>query len=114
MSEYVGSSTSNDPEVKGLPELAEVVETVRNHMPELRELYRVRSLGMFGSYPRRECEEGSDLDILMDFDEPPSLFKFLELENYLSDLLDIKVDLAMKEALKPAIGRQILQEVTYK
>jgi hypothetical protein len=68
---------------------------------------------MFGSYPRREYKEGRDLDILVDFDEPPSLFKFLELENYLSDLLDIKVDLVMKDALKPAIGRHILQEVTY-
>lgn len=113
MSEYIRSSRSNDPEVKGLPELAQLVEIVRQHMPRLRELYRVKSLGMFGSYPRREYEEGSDLDILVDFDEPPSLFKFLELENYLSDLLDIEVDLVMKDALKPAIGRHILQEVIY-
>lgn len=47
----------------------------------------------------------------MDFSKTPSLFEFIELEDYLSDLLGIKVDLVMKGTLKPLIGRRILDEV---
>ncbi|MBU1159895.1 nucleotidyltransferase domain-containing protein, partial [Patescibacteria group bacterium] len=55
----------------------------------------------------------SDLDILVEFDESASfgLFKFIEMENYLSDQLGIKVDLVMKDSLKPRIGEVILKEV---
>jgi predicted nucleotidyltransferase len=49
--------------------------------------------------------------VLVDFDKEPSLFQFIELENQLSALLGIKVDLVMKDTLKPMIGRQILSEV---
>jgi len=41
------------------------------------------------------------------------LLKFIELENYLSDLLKVKVDLVMKSALKPRIGKHILEEVVF-
>jgi hypothetical protein len=50
------------------------------------------------------------LDVLVEFDRVPSLFEFIRLERYLSELLKIKVDLVMKSALKPAIGRHILEE----
>ena len=43
--------------------------------------------------------------------EPPSLLKFIALENYLTDLLGVKVDLVMQDALKPHIGQHILREV---
>ena len=51
------------------------------------------------------------MDILVTFSETPSLFKFIELENFLSDNLGIKVDLVMRDALKPAIKKRILSEV---
>jgi predicted nucleotidyltransferase len=89
------------------------IEILRRHMPELRERYRVRSLGVFGSYLRNEGDKGSDLDMLVDFENPPSLLTFIALENFLSDLLQIQVDLVMKDALKPAIGQHILKEVVY-
>ncbi len=41
------------------------------------------------------------------------LIKFIELEDYMSELLDIKVDLVMKSVLKPEIGKQILKETVY-
>ncbi len=47
----------------------------------------------------------------MEFDEPVGLFEFMKLENYLSDLLEVKVDLVSKKAFKPHIGEHILQEV---
>ena len=80
-------------------------------MPELSKQYRVHSLGVFGSYVRQENQPDSDLDLLVTFHEPPSLFKFIELENNLTEALGIKVDLVMKTTLKPKIGRRILNEV---
>lgn len=84
---------------------------LRQHLPELEERFHVRSLGVFGSYVRHEESPESDLDLLVTFEEPPGLMGFLELEHHLSDLLGIKVDLVMKDALKPRIGERILSEV---
>lgn len=68
-------------------------------------------MGIFGSYVRGEQDSESDLDILVEFDEAPGLFEYIRLEDYLSEILGIKVDLVMKSALKPAIGKRILEEV---
>jgi predicted nucleotidyltransferase len=79
--------------------------------PELKEKYHVSYLGVFGSYIRGEQKPESDLDVLVEFSRTPTLFKFVNLENYLSEALGIKVDLVMKDALKPNIGKRILNEV---
>ncbi len=91
-------------------DLAQLVELLRQQLPLLSERYRVESLGVFGSYVRREQRPDSDLDVLVTFHETPSLLKFIELENYLSDALGVKIDLVMKDALKPHIGQHILNE----
>ncbi|MGD0089068.1 MAG: nucleotidyltransferase family protein [Planctomycetota bacterium] len=69
------------------------------------------SLGVFSSYVRHEQQAGSDLDILVSFHETPGLFRFIELENYLSDLLGVRVDLVMADSLKPRIKPRVLAEV---
>lgn len=79
----------------------------------LQEHYRVREVGVFGSYVRQEQTEASDVDVLVEFSEAPSLLKFINLENYLSDNLGVKVDLVHKSGLKPRIGERILEEVVY-
>jgi len=63
-----------------------------------------------GSYLHSEQRKHGDLDLLVEFDRVPSFFEFLRLERYLSELLNVTVDLVMKSALKPAIGRHILEE----
>lgn len=94
------------------PSLEEILTTLRAHLPELRARYGVRSLGVFGSYVRGDERPESDLDVLVEFDERGlTLLQFVELENYLSDLLGLKVDLVEKRALKPFIGRRVLEEV---
>lgn len=92
-------------------ELDRYLETLRQNLPSLSERFRIRSLGVFGSHVRQEQHAGSDLDVLVTFDDPPGLLAFLALENYLSDLLGVKVDLVMEDALKPRIGTRILSEV---
>jgi predicted nucleotidyltransferase len=90
--------------------LEELLEVLRHQLPILAERYSVETLEVFGSYVRAEQDMDSDLDILVTFKEVPSLLTFIAIENYLSDLLEIKVDLVMKDSLKPKIGQQILRE----
>jgi uncharacterized protein len=95
----------------GQQNIAQIRDTLRQQLPLLTEHYRVASLGLFGSYVRGEARPDSDLDILVRFHQTPGLLRFIELENYLSDLLGVRVDLVMVEALKPHIGQRILAEV---
>jgi predicted nucleotidyltransferase len=91
------------------------VETIKRtlfeHKADLREKFKVKNIGVFGSYVRGEQKGSSDVDVLIEFDDPIGLFEFMKLENYLSDLLGVKVDLVSKKALKPHIGERILEEV---
>jgi len=86
-------------------------EILKEHLSVLTYRYHVQSLGLFGSYIRQEQHSDSDLDVLVTFSETPSLLKFIALENYLSDLMDVKVDLVMQDALRPHISRRVLREV---
>jgi len=90
-----------------------IKEKLKKLEPLLRERYKVKRIGIFGSYLRGEEKKRSDLDILVEFIEEPGFFDFLELENYLSKILEVKVDLVMKNTLKPLIGKHILKEVIY-
>ena len=91
--------------------LAEIAAALQSRLPELRQTYGVSALGIFGSYAAGQAGPGSDLDLLVEFDRPPTLFQFVRLERQLSQTLGVKVDLAMKSALKPEIGQRILRQV---
>jgi uncharacterized protein len=89
----------------------EILHLLRRHDVEIRTRYAVRGLGLFGSFARGEATAGSDLDLLVEFERPPTLFEFVRLQRHLSELLGLPVDLVMKSALKPAIGQAILSEL---
>ncbi|RSD34438.1 hypothetical protein C7960_1158 [Methanohalophilus euhalobius] len=93
------------------PDLEIYRKKLRKMLPQLEDRYNVKYIGLFGSYVRGEQTTESDLDILVEFSKTPTLFQFINLENYLSDTLGIKVDLVMKDSLKPNIGKHILNEV---
>ena len=69
--------------------LNEIMEILKDHEKFLRERYGVKEIGIFGSYLRGEARKESDLDVLVEFkpEVKISLLEFVELENYLSDLL---------------------------
>jgi len=90
--------------------LGKILVILRQQLPMLAERYSVEKLEVFGSYVRSEQKQDSDLDILVTFREAPSLLTFIAIENHLSDLLGVKVDLVMKDSLKPKIGQRILRE----
>ncbi|MCK9299050.1 MAG: nucleotidyltransferase family protein [Methanoculleus sp.] len=94
-------------------ECARIIGILRRKKAYLEETYHVGSIGIFGSCRRGEEREESDVDILVEFSEVPGIFGFLRLERYLSEILGRPVDLVEKSALKPRIGRRILNEVIY-
>jgi len=93
-----------------MKKLDEVKAILARHKAELREKYKVKAMSIFGSVVRNEASEESDIDILVEFEAPIGFFKFLELEEHLEKLLGMKVDLVSKKALKPRIGKRIIEE----
>ena len=79
----------------------------------MNKKYFVSNLGLFGSYVRGDQSENSDIDALVEFSKPIGLFHFLRLQEYLEEILEEKVDLVSKNALKKRIAEHILKEVIY-
>ena len=90
-----------------------IQEILKDHKKDLAEKYKVKAIGLFGSYVRAEQGKRSDVDILVEFQEVPDLFKFIELEIYLERILKKKVDLVEKNGLRPRLKDIILNEVVY-
>lgn len=84
--------------------LEEIKQWLVEHQSVLQERYQVSELGIFRSSIRQEQTEASDVDVLIEFSKTPSLLKFVNLENHLSDNLRVKVDLVHKAGLKPHIA----------
>ena len=71
----------------------------------------VSSLALFGSRVRGEFGPGSDVDLLVEFSQPVSLFDFFRLQHWLEEALEVeKVDLVEREALHPALRERIIAE----
>lgn len=86
---------------------------IRQSKPFLQSKFKAKKIGLFGSYINGGQNENSDVDVLVEFSEPVGFFTFLGLEEYLEKLLGREVDLVTKKALKPGIGKFILQETSY-
>ena len=90
--------------------LEEINKILSQHKASIASKYKIKEISVFGSYVRDEQKQDSDIDILVEFNSPIGFFEFLELEEYLHQILGVKVDLVSKKALKPRIGAQILKE----
>lgn len=93
--------------------LERIIGILKKHKQELKKRYGIKEISIFGSFVRGENKEKSDLDILVEFEEDTDIdiLKFVNMENYLSDIIGVNVDLVERSGLKPRIGRQILKEV---
>lgn len=91
----------------------DILKVLKKELPSLKEKFKVKSIGLFGSYARGEQTKTSDIDMLVEFDAPVGFFKFIELEDYLSEKLGVKVDLVTPDALKPLIKPHIIEEAVY-
>jgi hypothetical protein len=94
-----------------MKQLDDILPRLRALQPDLRRRYPIRGMGVFGSYVRGEQREGSDLDLLLDYDDGMTLLDLAGLQEELSKALGVKVDLANRRTLKKHIGERILSEV---
>lgn len=90
-----------------------IKEIINQNKKLLEQSYKVRNIGIFGSYAKGQVHKNSDVDIIVDFYEIPDMFEFIRLECFLKRLLGRKVDLVTRKALKPLIKKDILKEIVY-
>jgi len=89
-----------------------IKETLKRFKPVLKEKFKVKEIGIFGSYVRGEGSKESDVDILVEFSAPIG-WEFIDLQEFLEEILGRKVDLVTVRALKPQLRDKILKEVVF-
>ncbi len=92
--------------------LEDIKNTLTKHKEKLKQNYKVKKIGIFGSYARGEQKETSDVDVLVEFEEPVG-FAFIHLADSLEELLGVKVDLTTKDAIKPNRWKYIKDDLVY-
>ena len=91
----------------------EMKNIIKENKKLLEDRYKVKEIGVFGSFVSGEQKRGSDVDILVDFYEVPDLFELINLERYLQRILKKKVDLVRKPVVRKELKEKILSEVVY-
>jgi len=91
----------------------QIIDQVKTIKPILFTQYHITRIGIFGSVIKGDWTDESDIDILVEFSDPPGLFRFIEIENFLSDTLNAPVDLVEINGIKPRLKNRILSEVAY-
>nr|WP_319537826.1 nucleotidyltransferase family protein [uncultured Methanospirillum sp.] len=90
-----------------------IQSTLQSRRPRLSEQYNITRIGVFGSVIKGTQTDERDGDLLVEFSDPPGLFRFIEIEAFLSDALQARVDLVDAEGIKPRLKIRILSEVIY-
>ncbi len=93
--------------------MREIKAILAKHKEELKSRFKVSEIGIFGSYVRETQSKRSDVDILVEFKESISLLDLVKLENFLTSLLEVKVDLVPKEDIRMELKERILKEAIY-
>ena len=90
----------------------EIEQILKKNKKYLKKKFKVEEIGIFGSYARNEQLKDSDVDILVKFSDNIG-WEFIDLKDYLKEILDLEVDLVTIKALKPQLRDNILKEVVY-
>jgi uncharacterized protein len=91
----------------------ELIDAIKLHRTELFDNYPIERIGLFGSWMKNTQNKDSDVDALIELSEPITLFQFIDIQEYLEDLVGYKVDLVTLNALRPEIKKDIISEVVY-
>jgi len=95
-------------------DIIQIRQKLATNNASLKERFHVRELGVFGSFIKGRQTKGSDVDILVTFDKGhKDFFNYMRFKICLEELTGMKVDLVMKDALKPRFRERILNEVEY-
>lgn len=89
----------------------EIRKRLQTLKSDLERDYSVSSIAIFGSVARNEHSEESDLDLLVSFDDPVSLFDVVRLERELESRLGVDVDVVTEGSLKPRIGKRVAEDL---
>lgn len=89
---------------------SEIFETLIKVLPKLRNDFNVKQIGLFGSYVQNQANENSDIDLVIEFDEPIGM-KFIQLCDYLENLFNKKVDVLTLEGLKSIRVKSVLNNI---
>ena len=95
-----------------MTELKEIEEVLKANKTYLRQKFKVKKIGIFGSFSRKQQTKKSDVDILVEFFEPLG-WEFFDLKEYLEQILGKKVDLVTKAGLRIQMKDEILNQVIY-
>ena len=95
--------------MKGLESIKEIIKTLK---PDLERKYHIHSIGLFGSVVRNDFSNASDIDIIVDFDQPIGI-DFIELADFLEIALNRPVDLVSRKGIKPKYFAEIEPEIVY-
>jgi predicted nucleotidyltransferase len=89
-----------------------ITNILKANKSDLAARYHLKSIGIFGSFTRDEFNEDSDIDILIDYDQPLGI-EFIDLAEELENILDRKVDLVSKNGVKPKYFEEIKKDLIY-
>ena len=90
-----------------------ILKTLKNLKDDLNKVYKVKTIGLFGSYVNNKQKNASDIDFLVEFEDDADLFHLVSLSRYLEDIFNVRVDVVSKSSLKEDLKQSILQEVIY-
>ena len=90
---------------------AAVLELLNEHRAQVRERFGAKNLALFGSAARDELREGSDIDVLVEFEGPATFDGYIGLKTYLEQIFHAKVDLATEAMIKPRLRRHIEKDI---
>lgn len=90
--------------------LEDIRAVLREHQEFVRERFRVTEMRVFGSYARQEQTAMSDVDILISYEQAPTLWMIGELRDYLAEVLGLPVDVVTEKGLKSRIRERVLAE----
>ncbi len=88
-----------------------IVTTLRFLKTDLISLYKLRSIGLFGSFARNQQHPSSDVDLLVDFQDGADLFDLIGLSQFLEERLQRPVDVVPRRALRQELRDAVLEEV---
>ena len=92
----------------------EIKEIINYHLPQLKQKFGIKEIGLFGSYARGEQTEYSDIDVLIEFEEGKKSFdNYMDLKFYLEELFGVKIDLVIKSSIRPKLRNHILRDIIY-
>ena len=92
--------------------LQEIKNTLDHHKGRLFDDYPIKSMAIFGSYSRKEQNDSSDLDILVEFSEKIGV-RFIDLADELEHIIGFKVDLVSKNGVKENYLKSINSNLVY-